>query len=146
MSSIPSKRRKLDHANSKDESDSLGQLQPDVTLGQLDDGSRSSSEDDHESPEHDTSTSKQQAPGDSLSSRPKDTGERALYAGGLFKSSMFKLQVDEMLREVRPNYEKRLRGVDEMLRRLKDCIEEIKDRGELSVSLKSRRSLQCSLC
>ncbi|RDL32495.1 putative pre-rrna processing protein utp22 protein [Venustampulla echinocandica] len=132
MSHIPSKRRKLDHANSKDESHLLGELQPDAKLGQLDDDSGNSSEDDQRSLEHDMSTSKPQAQGNSLSNRLKDDDEHALYAGGLFKSSMFKLQVDEMLRELRPNYERRLRGADDMLRKLKAWIEDIRDSDELS--------------
>lgn len=70
-------------------------------------------------------------------SRPKrtqDDEDGAVYAGGFYKSSIFKLQVDEMLEEVRPNYAKQLHSVDNSLRRLKDLIEGIEDRGPLSVS------------
>ena len=69
--------------------------------------------------------------------RPKRTlqgDEAAIYAGGNYKSSLFKLQVDELLSEVRPNYEKRLSGVDDALRRLKGLIEGIGERDALPVS------------
>jgi U3 small nucleolar RNA-associated protein 22 len=61
----------------------------------------------------------------------------AIYDGGLYKSSMFKLQVDEMLAEVQPNYEKRANVIDDALRRLKCVIEGITDRDLLSVSFES---------
>jgi U3 small nucleolar RNA-associated protein 22 len=70
------------------------------------------------------------------STRPKrshDEDGAAIYAGGSYKSSMFKLQVDELLSEVQPNYEKRLEGVDVALRKLKDLIESIEGRDALSV-------------
>ncbi len=58
----------------------------------------------------------------------------AMYAGDLFKSSMFKLQLDEMLLEVRPNYAKLLEPIDNALRKLKTLIEDIEDREPLTVS------------
>lgn len=58
----------------------------------------------------------------------------SLYSGGSYKSNLFKLQVDELLAEVKPNYEKRLGFVDEELRKLKVLIESIEDRDPLSVS------------
>lgn len=57
----------------------------------------------------------------------------AIYAGGLYKSGMFKLQVDEMLAEVRPNYQRKLTGVDDALQRLKGLIENIEDCKPVSV-------------
>ena len=65
----------------------------------------------------------------------QDDENDALYAGGLYKSSMFKLQVDEMLAEVQPNYEKRAGVIDDALRKLKGFIEGIEDREALSVSI-----------
>ncbi|KAG0647352.1 U3 small nucleolar RNA-associated 22 [Hyphodiscus hymeniophilus] len=62
-----------------------------------------------------------------------DDDNNAIYAGGLYKSSMFKLQVDEMLAEVQPNYEKRAGVIDEALRTLKGSIERIEDREGLSI-------------
>ncbi|KAI6709376.1 hypothetical protein JHW43_008103 [Diplocarpon mali] len=58
----------------------------------------------------------------------RDDDDSAVYAGGFYKSSLFKLQVDEMLAEVQPNYEKRLNGADDLLRKLKGSIEEIGNR------------------
>jgi U3 small nucleolar RNA-associated protein 22 len=66
--------------------------------------------------------------------RPKHAlDESALYSGSLYNSSMFKLQIDEMLGQVKLNYEKRMPGVDEALRRLKTLIEAIEDREMLPV-------------
>ena len=73
----------------------------------------------------------------------QDDDNDAIYAGGLYKSSMFKLQVDEMLAEVQPNYEKRASVIDDALRRLKGLIEGIEDREALSVSFELY-SLQCT--
>lgn len=66
--------------------------------------------------------------------RAADDDDPAIYAGGLYKSSLFKLQVDELLAEVQPNYEKRLKGTDDLLRKLKSLIEGIADRDAMSVS------------
>ncbi|KAK0101481.1 hypothetical protein ONS95_006651 [Cadophora gregata] len=77
--------------------------------------------------------------------RPKrtaDDDEAAIYTGGLFKTSLFKLQVDELLAEVQPNYEKRLKGVDDLLRRLKGLIESIEDRDAVSVPEASKTLFQ----
>ena len=64
----------------------------------------------------------------------QDADTDALYAGGLYKNNMFKLQVDEMLAEVKPNYEKRAGVIDDALRKLKRLIEGIESRDDLSVS------------
>lgn len=63
-----------------------------------------------------------------------NTNENALYAGGVYKSSMFKLQVDEMLAEVRPK-EKRIGRIDEALHRLNSLIGSLQERQALPVSL-----------
>jgi len=65
--------------------------------------------------------------------RPRDVDESALYAGDLYKSSMFKLQVGEMLSEIQPNYGKRLGPVSAVLHRLKTLIENIKDQEPIKV-------------
>jgi U3 small nucleolar RNA-associated protein 22 len=122
MAALPSKRRKLDHDRREDgficENES-GNTSPD-------DQSSSSSAD--EAP---VALSKQ------TQIRPKqahDADDNALYAGSLYKSGLFKLQIDELIAEVRPNYEKRLNGVDDALRRLKSLIEAIDERDGLPVS------------
>lgn len=63
----------------------------------------------------------------------QNVDQSALYSGGLYNSSMFKLQIDEMLAQIQLNYEKRMPGVDEALRRLKTLIEGIEDRDMLPV-------------
>ncbi len=68
--------------------------------------------------------------GDGVSSR------RAEFCHGLF--------VDELLSEVQPNYEKRLRGVDDALRKLKGLIEGIKAREPLPVSTNLSGCILCA--
>ncbi|KAF7883855.1 hypothetical protein EAF00_011167 [Botryotinia globosa] len=78
---------------------------------------------------------------DAIQSKPKhapakrrhDDQDAALYSGGLYKSSMFKLQVDELLNEVRPNYEKRAAGIKSALHQLKNAIEGIEDHEPLLI-------------
>lgn len=106
MAPFPPKRRKLHHGNGKGDSAS------DIS---------ESSDDDVVNP---------------TATRPKhaqDVDQSALYSGGLYNSSMFKLQIDEMLSQIQLNYEKRMPGVDEALRQLKTLIEEIEDRDMLPV-------------
>jgi len=67
--------------------------------------------------------------------RTHEDADNAIYAGDLFKSSIFKLQVDEMLSEVKPNYEQRLNGVNDALKKLKGHIESIEGRGPVSVGV-----------
>ena len=115
MGPSPTKRRKLEHGDSfPDRSDSEGNspreqvvantLEPPTSLKQT------------------------------RMTRVQDDDDAALYAGGLYKSSLFKLQVDELLREVKPDYEKRFSGVKEVLHKLKGVIESIEERDALSVS------------
>jgi U3 small nucleolar RNA-associated protein 22 len=66
--------------------------------------------------------------------RNREQSASAPYAGEAYKSSLFKLQVDEMLAEVRPDYAKRLGPVDSALRKLKTLIEAIPDREPVPVS------------
>jgi U3 small nucleolar RNA-associated protein 22 len=117
--SSSSKRRKLDHDGQL--ATSTGSSNPDV--------------------ESDTSADDAAAPvpnaGQSRSRRPQEATDNAVFAGSLYKSNMFKLQVDEMLAEVQPDYEKQFRGVNDALRRLKIQIEGIEPRDPLSVSFHS---------
>jgi U3 small nucleolar RNA-associated protein 22 len=66
--------------------------------------------------------------------KAKEQDVSAAYAGDAYKSSLFKLQVDEMLREVKLDYTKRMGPVDNALRKLKSLIEGIADREPLPVS------------
>lgn len=125
MVPLTTKRRKLEHV-SDDES-------PEHTSSRVDCGDIGNASANEESSSDDV---------DAIQSKPKhppakrrhDDQDAALYAGGLYKSSMFKLQVDELLNEVRPNYEKRAAGIKSALHQLKNAIEGIEDREPLSVS------------
>jgi U3 small nucleolar RNA-associated protein 22 len=122
MSRLPAKRRKLDHPD-HDRSDGS----PGSALGS---GLENSDEEDASKVDAPAAKSKPTPP----PKRTKDNDGSALYAGGLYKSSMFKLQVDEMLAEVRPNYGEKFSGADDALRQLKGLIEAIEGRAALSVS------------
>lgn len=93
--------------------------------GQEEDSGESSSEESSDAP---AATQQRSRP-----SQSQNADDSALYSGGVYKSSMFKLQVGELLAEVRPNYEKRLGGVDQALHRLNSLIEGIQRREMLPV-------------
>jgi U3 small nucleolar RNA-associated protein 22 len=57
----------------------------------------------------------------------------SLIAGDVCKSSKFLMQLDEMLAEVRPDYEKRLVPMESVLRKLKAIVEKLPDVEPLSV-------------
>ncbi|OBT93305.1 hypothetical protein VE01_08387 [Pseudogymnoascus verrucosus] len=61
----------------------------------------------------------------------KTSSAAAPFTGDAYNSSLFKLQVEEMLVEVKPNYAKRLGLVGNVLRKLKTLIEAIPDREEM---------------
>jgi U3 small nucleolar RNA-associated protein 22 len=113
MSPLPAKRRKLNHNATPVDS------------------SLSEANEQHSPPL--ASNEILASPKPTKATRASDGGDAVLYAGGAYKSSMFKLQVDELLREVVPNYEKRFSGVTETLHKLKGLIEEIAEREALSV-------------
>ncbi|KAK5257197.1 U3 snoRNP protein [Cryomyces antarcticus] len=60
--------------------------------------------------------------------------EDGAYLGEVYKSSMFKLQVDELLDQIRPKYGKKEAPAEAALRTLKSIIERIPDREPLPVS------------
>ncbi|KAI9717419.1 MAG: hypothetical protein M1812_004771 [Candelaria pacifica] len=55
------------------------------------------------------------------------------YNGGTFKSNMFRLQVDELLAEVRPDSIARVDAIEEALRKIKGFIEAAPDRCPMNV-------------
>lgn len=119
MAPLSTKRRKLEHNN-------------DDTTSDFSDGAEGVNLAEGDSqPEPQTQVQAQPQPGPR---RTRDDDDSTIYAGEDFKSSLFKLQVDELLTEVQPNYEKRLKGVDDLLRKLKGLIEGIEDRDATSVS------------
>lgn len=67
--------------------------------------------------------------------KTRESKSTTLYTGDLNRSSMFKLQVDEMLRVVQPNYAKLMEPMDKALRKLKVLIEGIEDRDPVTVGL-----------
>lgn len=108
MALVPSKRRKLDH-NSVGIPTSEDELQEKECVNKS-------------------------KPVQSQSTRSHGESDGAIHAGGLYKSSIFKQQVDEMLDEMRPNYQKRLGLAEDALRKVKSLIEGIGARDPLSVS------------
>ena len=50
------------------------------------------------------------------------------WSGGTYDSTTFKLKANELLRKIRPDYERRMVKMENSLRRLKDIIERIPDR------------------
>jgi hypothetical protein len=66
-------------------------------------------------------------------STASDLDFASIGAGDISRSSMFKLQVDEMLLAIRPNYTKMVGPVDKALRRLKILIESIEYREPVTV-------------
>lgn len=120
------KRRKLDHSASPERED----------------GDMSGEESDDSSSEESTSNAPAATQKRPRPAQSHNADDSALYSGGVYKSSMFKLQVDELLAEVQPNYEKRLGGVDQALHRLNSLIEGIQGREMLPVGSKLLSVLQ----
>ncbi|KAL4894352.1 Nrap protein [Aspergillus ambiguus] len=59
--------------------------------------------------------------------RNSRSAELAL-ASGFYKSSFFKLQLDELLSDSRPNYDKHISKLQDVLHKLKDAIESLPER------------------
>ncbi|PGG97841.1 hypothetical protein AJ79_09077 [Helicocarpus griseus UAMH5409] len=59
--------------------------------------------------------------------RPDAPTAELAAASGVFKSNVFKLQVDELLSQLRPDHDKLLSRVEKPLRKLKSIIEKIPD-------------------
>ncbi|KAL5323390.1 hypothetical protein ACEPPN_007925 [Leptodophora sp. 'Broadleaf-Isolate-01'] len=123
MAPLSTKRRKLDNGRS---------VSP----------SEDESSDIEQTPAPDSEPKQAQTTAQPRAKRTADDDDPAIYAGGLYKSSLFKLQVDELLTEVQPNYEKRLKGVDDLLRKLKGLIEGIAERSPVSVPEASKALLE----
>ncbi|RAL61953.1 hypothetical protein DID88_002442 [Monilinia fructigena] len=124
MAPLTTKRRKLAHT-SDDEGPQLQKSEMDNEKIVDDSADEESSSDDVDEV--------QSKPKHPPAKRRHDDQDAALYAGGLYKSSMFKLQVDELLNEVRPNYEKRAAGIKSALHQVKNAIEGIDDGESLSI-------------
>ena len=122
MSATSSKRRKLDHHGTKHSSS-------DSSLSDQESSNGFSSGEDAPAPRANSKQQQQK----SKHSQIEDEG--GLYAGGLFKSSVFKYQVDHLLEDSRPKYDRKFGKANETLGRVKELIEAIEPRDALSVSL-----------
>jgi U3 small nucleolar RNA-associated protein 22 len=60
--------------------------------------------------------------------RSQDGLQGTAYTAEVYKSNVFKLQVDDLLEHIRPRFGKKQGAIDRLLRTLKAIIEEIPDR------------------
>jgi U3 small nucleolar RNA-associated protein 22 len=67
--------------------------------------------------------------------RPDITIQDGVYTAEVYKSNMFKLQVDELLQQVRFKYGKKVAAVENAMRSLKTMIEQLPSRDPASVCL-----------
>lgn len=72
----------------------------------------------------------------------KRLGEEHVFTSGTFKSNMFKLQVDELLEQVRPRHGKKEAAAESALHKLKTTIDEIPARSPLSVEAAEKVCLE----
>jgi U3 small nucleolar RNA-associated protein 22 len=80
--------------------------------------------------------------GTNIAKRRSNAGQRTAqaqylggaYAGEIYKSNIFKLQVDELLSQVKPNFSRIESSIASLLRTVKNIIEAIPDREPVSVS------------
>lgn len=119
-----SKRRKLEHSSSDE--DSQGR-----TDAEDSEKYRESSISGEEEEEEEDTTAKHKAPGVRQTAR---SNNEALYSGAQYKSSLFKLQIDSMLDEIRPNYEKYSSTINGALGKVKTLIEGIPESEPLGIS------------
>ena len=73
-------------------------------------------------------------PTQKLAKRPAATLQDGAYTSESFKSNMFKLQVDELLEQVKPKFGKKEAPAENAMRTLKTIIEQIPSRDALPVS------------
>lgn len=168
------KRRKLSHSpsvqGSDDESADLKEMEE---IGEEDDMrfENESVEDDYPSEEMDGSEDSEDEDANEMDKQPADrksakaaarkkaakekkpagaNGANALeasaaaYTGGTFKSNMFKLQVDEMLGQIRPRHGKKETTAEEALHKLKKAIDSIPAREAQSVQDAERELIKKS--
>jgi len=63
-----------------------------------------------------------------------DRSAELAMASGFYKSSFFKLQMDELLTSLRPNYDKRISKLQDALHKLKETIENLPEKPSKSVT------------
>jgi len=113
------KRRKLQH--NKD-----GDADTDIVTG-------NKTHETHEAaPTKQTASSHSQAGERSYRKGDRNTQD-GVYTAEVYKSNMFKLQVDELLQQVKPRYGKKEAPAENAMRTLKSIIEQLPSRGPVSV-------------
>ncbi|KAI9878470.1 MAG: hypothetical protein M1830_000804 [Pleopsidium flavum] len=95
------------------------------------DGERTDSDKESTTSQLDTPAKSQISENRTWQSNPRDG---SLIAGETYKSSMFKLQIDELLAEIRPNHAQLLASAEGVLRQLKATIEGFPSREPLTVA------------
>lgn len=95
--------------------------------------------------EPDKSTRKAEHLAKGQTSRREKDGRSAelAMASGFYKSSFFKLQMDELLTGLRPNYDKRISKIQDTLHEVKNAIESLPDTSPKSV-LEAEKELRSS--
>jgi U3 small nucleolar RNA-associated protein 22 len=141
------KRRKLEQDDDESEgsfadfgadapSDDDSAAESDVDMeASLDDEAVSDSDDEQEK-EAATKASANTAaapPKPTATKRPAASLQDGAYTAETFKSNMFKLQVDELLEQVKPKHGTKAATADNAMRTLKTIIEQIPARDALSV-------------
>ena len=133
MAAPASKRRKLQHRNSEDHDDDD------------DDSFASFGEDELE---ENNVVDEAGVNGDprlqQRNANPRVDPRAGAYTAGTFKSSLFKLQVDELLSQIRPRHGKKEAEAEEALHKLKKTIESIPGKEPLLVEDAERQLLMSS--
>jgi U3 small nucleolar RNA-associated protein 22 len=83
------------------------------------------------------------APAQKTPKRPAATLQDGAYTSESFKSNMFKLQVDELLEQVKPKYGKKEAPAENAMRTLKTIIESIPSRDALPVCVGTSARPHC---
>lgn len=119
MSAHTVKRRKLSPSRENDSVDVGGNVPKPTTVEPAQNGVR---RDEHPAKS-------------SMNHRGKDERSAELaMASGFYKSSFFKLQMDELLTGLRPNYEKRVSNLQDTLHKVKSAIETLPETTPKSVA------------
>ncbi|OAL54880.1 Nrap protein [Pyrenochaeta sp. DS3sAY3a] len=163
MAPPATKRRKLEHSGSEDESESSfaefdntngvdleesdaeddGFAESDVSMGsaeELDDEEDVSDDEEDQSEEEEPVKKIQKAASTAKATtaskplkRPATTLQDGVYTAETFKSNMFKLQADELLGQIKLKYGKKEAPAENAMRTLKSIIEHIPSRNALPI-------------
>jgi len=161
MAAPATKRRKLEHSDSEEESEgsfagfdddnvdsdaSAGAEEDeleesDVSMSGADDLEDLENDDDEEDESEEEADGEESRPAQAVKQtpvqkapkRPAPSLQDSAYTAESFKSNMFKLQVDELLDQVRLKYGKKEAPAENAMRTLKSIIEQIPSRNALPV-------------